>query len=1531
MEYDFKTLAENASAANGGSYGIFPITMTGSYGSIGSGQYGTSTTFNGYTVDLSRFAFRNNNDGTNAGRGWQLWCQNGTGAGLMYKYTEPKFAILDLRPDDEITIYFRGQSTRDASISFSSGSATQNGNALSSGNVLASASGGTEGSATIKATAKGDIIITTTNNGGTIFLTKIVINRPDVASYAYDPAIETYDLTGKTWTISEGASAGYSFAQYAANYISNPSGYELNNRIAIQKGLSGSWSYANGLKSGTRYRLLGISDLRDGDRVRVTFSGNIKFSSQHEVAKIETSFLAAGKVFYDADNDGEQDSNEDVTITNAGTNVESGAWYTMLEAGHLDLAVDKDAIITKIEIYSDRKAAYIDTDNGDGSHTLTFDGTGQLVEKTAYIPGLRMEFGDASKEAEHFFVTLSDHGPVSWGYDHQKFLMARRSDDGTSLSKAPGTGTFYKFIPEISGTLNIDFKALSVKYGNALTRNDPSNEEITNASCPYVFIKVDANGSVVTDMTPSNHNLGNGNLKTNYNNGFNLEKGYTYYFYGWWPGYENNNTVITESCGVAKLLSAKYTPSFMMPELACVTENGATSFDGSTSKPKIQITGSPQNLDLSVKKASENIDISKISLSLDSNGYLQITGISYKDDTKDHAGVILVKATANEGEHVFALTIPYSAAFNNGAGHRWDFYSEPLEIGNYFSDFYSNSKVQAKQKLTEDDIAHMGKNTSSQLYREISDWTFTYRVVGSSGGVKDPMFQNVYKMCGDNADMIWETEGLWFDTPSNKSAIMNEIDKNAQATYTKGSDTWTGPAYTDRYVGILPGGSFTIPGLKKNDRVIIYMGSGDGSGKDVCFLNITNARDAIGQSISSTDTYKAGGSIWNGDNKDYKLRGCYHFIAAADGPMTFYMNGGSMTKIYSIEIYTGTHRHTNDPERQADGSTVTYNGDSYTVSGYQYVHRYNNNNNLWGSYQMHYRGKGDPLRDPTVIYKSGNVTTTLSNLFWGTIKNANGNTSHHIFFKSVKGEHGMFRMRVDVMEQNNNYVADYGLQNICVGYIDKQAYPYTWDFTDLMKYSYTDSNDLIKKERSTCEAYNKPEEFMDYTMTGSDEFPADQADVKAIDQWKWYDAETNQPAGYGLQVRNSGFNGELAYPSESQLYAGNDFIAEAVGIDIQPYTTLDSKRNGHLRITDQGLSLYQRGDKEFWSIKIPEVSTDAAVYVRAKSITQTRTPRWDASTVTYSGRSNDGDYIFAVKGTGGDVVIKIGDAIIQKIAVSTDPKTVNKLGYATESRAKEIDPELMGYMTGTGLKAYTVDNVTYGNKAGEVPTIKLKVVPTTNVISAAKHHDHNGYIIYNTDAAVNGTKAVSALNNGFHLFVPDMHDRTDGTSKLKPALDVSGNCLRAWLPSNPTTEVMSQTYTYTESDGNITATGASEGVNEYTTYVLSSKGTNTATGKTETDVERFRRVAANVKAGNNKAYLPLLTENVKPKAGASAKGMFAIVFVDEEEGTETTSLNGVESTERTYSDGCYTLDGVKVQNPTKKGIYIKNGKKIIIK
>ena len=98
--------------------------------------------------------------------------------------------------------------------------------------------------------------------------------------------------------------------------------------------------------------------------------------------------------------------------------------------------------------------------------------------------------------------------------------------------------------------------------------------------------------------------------------------------------------------------------------------------------------------------------------------------------------------------------------------------------------------------------------------------------------------------------------------------------------------------------------SFTIPGLKDGDRVLIFMKSGEGSGTNGIFLNITGAKDALGKKIETaqSDTwYRAGGTNWQHE----RYEGCYHFIKDGDGNMTFSMNSGSMCKLLYIRIYTG--------------------------------------------------------------------------------------------------------------------------------------------------------------------------------------------------------------------------------------------------------------------------------------------------------------------------------------------------------------------------------------------------------------------------------------------------------------------------------------------------------------------------------------------------------------------------------------------------------------------------------------------------
>ena len=1595
FNYPFADLAAAYSDATDNFFGNYPLTLSStSYPSITNGFYGVSTTYGSVTVDFSKFAFRSECKGTNQGKGWYLCNSNRSvyvGCGLFVGNGTPEFAITNLKYGDVIEVSFRGAADKVVSLGFVSGNAEQNGSALTNGAVLGTSTANNITTITFTSTSKGDIIIKAngTSDGTvkyTTYLTNIKITRSDVASYNFNPAIEIYNLNNGSGSLSiyDKAYPDFQLNGNDAGYLYS-SNYALNNRIAVNS--TDGWSWNNGglRNTGSSILNLAISNLKEADRVVITYQDGsneywkgLYFGSTTGLGSTELN----SEAFKDINNNGELDEDEDEEAIKRDDRVESEAVYTMTHDGHLDFVVFPGAIITKIEIYSDHRALIETTENyktpTQGGYTMYFDGTGQIKEKSYMIPGgLKVQFGN-DNESEVAHVTSTIEGPVAYINDYDGFKMARNGANNIE-SRVPTTGTYYRFTPEVDGIIHFTYKALSVRYVPYSWSNhgvywypgdynvpDCEEDASSGQACPYALFEYAKTGQGENDYTYTikwqqgnfaNKSGGNNtDALVTVNNDLEVKAGNIYYLYGNWNGDFGQGAY----CGVARLMDVTFIPGkFVQPLAKCI--DNASKGDNNLATVSGYSTS-----DIHEKAKSSNI--TGYTAEITSDNKLKISNITYANGA-DNAGVILLKLGTGDKDPVFVLTIAYDAAYcssnwNQDAkgyteGHTWDFSSDPLSIGSYWTNFFNDNNEINTGELT--------KNTSSQLYDEIenrydpdgakaSEWDFKY-LSSTSGGNLDPTFTNVYDMVGDNADMIWETGGLWFETESNQSCLFNEKQGSIDRTNKNQRDP-------QRYVGILKGGEFTIPWLDKDDRVLIYMGNSTTSSAGPLVFDITNALDALGNEITSE--YRIGGSTFNtwqadgSNHNDPNYQGCYHFIAKADGDMTFKMVGGTVCKIYKIVIYRGNHIRTNDVERANNGPLVLVNEEGATEG-------------KGAGFSLHYRGKGEKITNPEVIVKTGNLTdASFTNEYLSLWGSANG-----VSFTSRVGDFGNFRLRLKDVDNSGNYVCDFADRNITVGYKQTvDSYPYTWDFTDIPLKNGKGSGEDVEAEDSNYPETTDVNESKGWDLSMWDEngymlLCNPDPTLSADDNYIFY-----HDSDKGIENHLKG----------NQLFANDKIIPETKGLWFYMDNN-DRAYNGSMQITNEGLRLANTKKMQadgttnltmgWWNYKmiVPAVPAGAAVYLRMKrdysildndfsqktgedpvyflstkfhfgTDAKTDLTPINNGTATYPEVINSGNYSFykvagstdewilAVKnnkGAASNLTFTLNGWILEKMSVSEYSKSVNKLGYASESRDVEIDPELMGYLSGTGLKAYTVSKVTYGDKAGEVPTIKLSVVPKTNVISAAKHHDHNGYIIYNTDAAVNGTKAVSALNNGFHLFVPDMHDRTDGTSKLKPALDVSGNCLRAWLPEDPTTEVMSQTYTYAENSDGITATGASEGVNEYTTYVLSSKGTNTATGKTETDVERFRRVAANVIAGNNKAYLPLLTENVKPKAGASAKGMFAIVFVDEEEGTETTSLNGVESTERTYSDGCYTLDGVKVQNPTKKGIYIKNGKKIIIK
>ena len=1393
-----------------------------------------------------KWVFERSNSSGVVGNTIGLCNNNGSGK----RFLVSKLYIGDIVTFDVVNL---GNTSVDVTLATeSSGAATKSGN-------------------TFTMSQKGSLVVTIPGLGS---IKTITIQHDNSGVYEYDPAVEIYDLSGiNAGAVSATNSAGYKFYDggYNALILDNPYGYSLNNRVVVMND-NFTWAYGLQNSRNNAKRLVGINNLLEGDRVVITYSGEAWFSSDH--SDVTKAFSAAGIVFKDDNNDGELNYGETL-IEDPGEPVESGAVYTMTADGHLDIALGNSAKITKIEIYGDHAAQMLDRFDASTGYTAYFSQTGQLMDKEHNLGGLEIHVGNEN-DTQHAIVVSSDKGPVSYVYDQEGYKMARQQYGGTTITEAPATGTFYKIIPETDGLLTLKFKAYSVRYsdywGNGKT---PGNEIQTGAQCPYYLMVKDGNSYSEETSTTK----GNGADVTITRE---VSAGKTYYLYGWWNGTDFANT--NTSCGVAQLLEVTFMPKNLVYPLAKYVASGTTSDDHLAN-----VSTTTTDNDLHIKKKSGNISSCEPYVE---GGVLKIRNIQFVSG-QNPGGTILIKvgSPSDDAAPVFAYTIAYDANWqptdwddaSRSKGHSWDFSTNPLRGLKW-----NNTNGEA------DDV-DFGKGAGpGLLYDEMhetladgsthSDWTFKY--VTEKGETKrDPMYLNKYPMEGDNADMMWDTEGLIFNTAANQSCINNEYG----SVVNHASDAT--PNNPDRYVGVRTGGSFTIPLLEAGDRVIIYMGSADAH---TCSFNITGALDAIGKTIESTDEYRAGGSEWATMGGACQYRGAYQFISTG-GDMTFTLAKGELVKLYSIQIYRGAKSGSTDCSKTT--WNTTYNGVEY-IPGYQVNNDWRTETPAACFVQLHYRGKGERLRTPTVLYKSGNINTDADHLFYAEI---GSNNAPYIFFKSEKGQYGMFRMRVDDMESNGKYVADYALQNMTVGYLDKKKYPYTWDFTDLQGYANTANR--IQAERTKVGNYNPKTvdndklydmEFMN-NSTGEG--------VKTVEQWKYYEADGDIPAGYGLQVRNEPYSGGLMWDS-NQLYAGDGFFEETLGLRfIAPGQ--NQKYNGGLRITEEGISLTGGN----WKIMIPAVADDegnaASVYIRAKQVGTGDIIAGvgnEETEFTYVGTATDGtgDKIYAVKGTGADMTLFFNNLIIKKIAVSTDWKKVNVKGWTTESRGRVIDPALTGYMTGKDMRTYIVTDVEYSKTKKQATLTRIDTDTSNNpkfkdgcLMPEASDGDNNACIILNcTSDGENGIAGEEAklLDGGFHLFVPDMHDynpaqnANDDDANDDDANDGDANdgdandddvIRKNFFSDYDITSLMKSQVSSTNGEKTILGT-TDDG---YTNYAFTCKyydidpvtGEKVNTNQAlQTGIQAFYRIVGGASSTGNQGYLPIKIEEETNNEGGES-------------------------------------------------------------
>ena len=533
----------------------------------------------------------------------------------------------------------------------------------------------------------------------------------------------------------------------------------------------GTWvAYNRGYKNNSgQNKQFNIVNLHDGDLLYIEYDRD-EGVAQPTFSSNNVSLQVGGAPQVDGDGN--------IILLDGNHGITRAEKYFCVGDGTVSINCASGTYIQKIEITSWKKAKYEITSNN-GTYKFEFTEAGVLTDKHAAVPFMTMQFGNDNNltYVERFKGNVFGSASKSnGGNTYTEF-------SGNGGSSVPNEGTYYYFFPEADGKLIV---------------NGYQDSEGINA-----FVCINESGA---ELLKTLAGTGSKTFEVD------VEKGNHYYI--------ARNVNDQNNRPVFHLLNYTFTPkktSYVGP-LSYVVDNGSGE-NSSFSVPNTANNGL-QTVSIKNNGLLGNIQSADVDVDLNNNGTLIVSNVVFKKTNDGKAankgGAILVRMNPNPIDNtedaIFVVTIAYKAEeYANKETNQikvWDFYSTPLALGN-------------------------GTVSSSQLYNEIHqttpDWQFEYLNRYKN---TEPVYKSVYDMEGDNADMIVETEGLIFDSPTNTICIYNDNPENPSA-------------FNDRFVGMLVGGKLSIPNLKKDDRVRVLMsrygGTSDSDAKAV--LSIGNGRD----------------------------------------------------------------------------------------------------------------------------------------------------------------------------------------------------------------------------------------------------------------------------------------------------------------------------------------------------------------------------------------------------------------------------------------------------------------------------------------------------------------------------------------------------------------------------------------------------------------------------------------------------------------------------------------------------------------
>ena len=830
----------------------------------------------------------------------------------------------------------------------------------------------------------------------------------------------------------------------------------------------------------------------------------------------------------------------------------------------------------------------------------------------------------------------------------------------------------------------------------------------------------------------------------------------------------------------------------------------------------------------------------------------------------------------------------------------WDFYSNPLTL-----------TPKGLLGDTPQDIGDATTTTAESAVYDKDNWKYKYKSYKYENGkltyFKEPLYAYAFPVDGDNALIIQETAGLQFTCDAEKFGIQNRADDSHY-----------------RNVKFAGGSTLTIPQLKKNQYVMIYWNPyAGGEGKSGATFTATNVMDLEGREVNKTFVTTGIASDWNNPSDEVGAEpwGATSFQVKEDGDVTFTIadNGwNDIVKIvvdntYDTPFRIATNNYVAGKGFQgkkicsANHNNMLLAGEGFRVSGYPQETR----SMSAATPDFEIRHGADLVeREDIVEYSKRGAPYNLIKLTAKAGMHGNVLVTQTVYGNALNdaGE----------VDASTRYAFEKNEAWLVVGDVTKQTYPHTWDFT---KYNCNWKNErdgnakATQIERSGCYTSG---DWGDGKKTGNG------FGVQSVSGY-WSDSNHWKDGLYpNVNVSAPNIDKPLFANGSELSYKGKS-LKETAGLGI--ILSDNNLTGGAITETDNANIVTANSNinfgKDTWgttcltlsgddAIKIPSVNAGMYIFLHCNQAEDSNisvTSSAGDNAIQQGWENNyelinqfnpkDGVWVFKVK-QAGDVIVK-GLSQIYHIAVTDQVKTFSKVGKAKESRDCFIDYSQSGVYTKNSLTAYHAQSsAQYNNQNNIINLEKIDVMKPETA----------GLLLYNDyKATVNG-KEVTEHESNFDvpLFAPAVNIEASAFGKNENNEQASSP-LKAHVAASP----------MDPSDAN---------VNRFIfTNVVYDRNDASETKKEKDLGFYIVRKQGNMKA--NQAYLELPTSLFNTTS--AAKQYVRLAFEDIND-----TLTGIDSVPtdtlpRLETGVYYTLNGVRLASkPQQKGIYILNGKKVVI-